>query len=80
MVDSLEERPTHVQVQEAAAAATRSAAASLQQQVGNVTAELEAVKARLRGAGQDLQQLKDWQVGGGCWLTVMQMRTGRAAV
>jgi phage shock protein A len=71
VVDSLEERPTQVQVQEAAAAATRTAAASLQQQVGDVTAELEAVKARLRGAGQDLQQLKDWQVGTACWWCVL---------
>jgi hypothetical protein len=55
--DSLDDRPTHEQV-----AAKHDA---LQQQMGGLTAELDAVKARLRGAGQDVQHLKDWQVGGG---------------
>lgn len=49
--DSLDERPTHDAVQEV-----------LQQQLSGLGAELDAVKARLQGAGQDLQHLKDWQV------------------
>jgi hypothetical protein len=53
--DSLDDRPTHQQV------AVKHDA--LQQQMGGLTAELDAVKARLRGAGQDLQHFKDWQVG-----------------
>lgn len=53
--DGLDERPTHAEV-----AAKHDA---LQQQLGDLTAELEAVKVRLRGAGQDVQHLKDWQVG-----------------
>lgn len=47
----MDERPTRAEVQEA-----------LQQQLGGVAAEVEAVKARLRGTGQELQQLRDWQV------------------
>lgn len=54
--DSLDERPTHTQVAE-------KHEALQQQQLGGLTAELDAVKARLRGAGQDIQHLKDWQVG-----------------
>lgn len=53
--DSLDERPTHAQAAEQHEA--------LQQQLGGLSAELDAVKARLRGAGQDIQHLKDWQVG-----------------
>lgn len=61
--DSLDERPTHAAVQEA----SRQAAEATQQQLAGLAAELDAVKARLRGAGQDLQQLKDWQVRCCCW-------------
>jgi len=61
--DSLDERPTHSDVQAALTAASKSAVEPLQQQLEGVTAELDAVEARLRGAGQDLLHLKDWQVG-----------------
>lgn len=65
--DSLDERPTHSDVQAALSAASKSAVEPLQQQLAGLTAELDAVKARLRGAGQDLLHLKDWQVGLPCW-------------
>jgi multidrug resistance efflux pump len=70
--DSLDERPTHAAVQEA----SRQAAEATQQQLTGLAAELDALKARLRGAGQDLQQLKDWQVR--CRQLLLQQAVGHA--